>query len=66
VNDPIGILAQLQLARSLRATGATAEARAAYAQVLTTWKDADPDLPTVRQARAEYRTQTQVEYRGIE
>ncbi|HET7346711.1 MAG TPA: hypothetical protein VFJ10_05240, partial [Acidobacteriaceae bacterium] len=66
VNDPIGILAQLQLARSLRAAGATAEARSAYEQVLATWKDADPDLPTVRQARAEYRTQTQGEYRGIE
>ena len=66
VNDPIGILAQLQLARSLRAAGATAEARSGYEQVLATWKDADPDLPTVRQARAEYRTQTQAEYRGIE
>ncbi|HKO12420.1 MAG TPA: hypothetical protein VJV22_10645, partial [Acidobacteriaceae bacterium] len=66
VNDPIGVLAQLQLARALRAAGDTAESRAAYEQVLATWKDADPDAATVRQARAEYRTLTQVESRRIE
>ena len=66
VNDPIDILAQVQLARSLRAAGDTAEAKSTYDQVLAIWKDADPDLPIVRQARAEYRTQTQVEHRGIE
>lgn len=66
VNDPMGAVAQLQLARSLRAAGATAEARSTYEQVLATWKDADPDLATVRQARTESRMQTQVEHRGIE
>jgi len=32
----------------------TAEARAAYQDFLTLWKDADPDIPILKQAKAEY------------
>jgi hypothetical protein len=33
---------------------ALAKARAAYQDFLTLWKDADPDIPILKQARAEY------------
>jgi hypothetical protein len=35
--------------------GDTAKAKAAYQEFLTIWKDADPDLPVLKQAIAEYR-----------
>jgi hypothetical protein len=35
-------------------TGDTAKAKAAYADFLALWKDADPDIPVYRQAKAEY------------
>jgi hypothetical protein len=31
-----------------------AEARAAYQDFLTLWKDADPDIPILKEAKAEY------------
>ena len=34
--------------------GDTAKARAAYQDFLTLWKDADPDIPILEQAKAEY------------
>jgi hypothetical protein len=34
--------------------GDTATARAAYHDFLTLWKDADPDIPVLKQAKAEY------------
>jgi hypothetical protein len=34
--------------------GDTAKARAAYEDFLTLWKDADPDIPIFKQAKAEY------------
>jgi hypothetical protein len=36
----------------------TPKARAAYQHFLTLWKDADPDIPTIRQAKAEYKKLT--------
>ncbi len=36
----------------------TAKARAAYQHFLTLWKDADPDIPILRQAKAEYKKLT--------
>jgi tRNA A-37 threonylcarbamoyl transferase component Bud32/Flp pilus assembly protein TadD len=54
VNEPIGVLAQLQLGRAYALQGDTAKARAAYQQFLTLWKDADPDIPILKQAKAEY------------
>ena len=54
VNSPIGALAHLGLARAYALQGDTAKARAAYQDFLTLWKDADPDIPILQQARAEY------------
>lgn len=47
-------LAQLGLARSLAAQHDGANARTAYQDFFASWKDADPDLPVLKQARAEY------------
>jgi len=54
LNEPIGALAHLQLGRAYSMQGDTAKARAAYQEFLTLWKDADPDIPIFRQAKAEY------------
>jgi predicted Zn-dependent protease len=54
VNEPIGALAYLGLARAYALQGDTAKARAAYKDFLTIWKDADPDIPVFKQAKAEY------------
>ena len=50
----IGALAHLQLGRAYVLQGDTAKARAAYQDFLTLWKDADPDVPILIQAKAEY------------
>jgi tetratricopeptide (TPR) repeat protein len=52
--DPIGALAHLQLGRAMRLAGDKAKAKAAYQDFLTLWKDADPDIPVLKQASAEY------------
>lgn len=52
--DPIGALAHLQLGRAYVISGDTAKAKNAYQDFLTLWKDADPDLPIFKQAKAEY------------
>ena len=49
-----GALAHLGLARSYAMQGDTAKARAAYNDFLMLWKDADPDIPILKQAKAEY------------
>jgi predicted Zn-dependent protease len=54
VNGPIGALAHLGLARAYSLEGNTAKARAAYQDFLMLWKDADPDIPILKQAKAEY------------
>ncbi len=54
LNEPIGALAHLQLGRAYALQGDTAESRAAYQDFLTLWKDADPDIPILKQAKAEY------------
>jgi eukaryotic-like serine/threonine-protein kinase len=53
LNDPIGSMARLQLARALSASGDCAKSAAVHADLLTLWKDADPDIPVLRQAKAE-------------
>jgi serine/threonine protein kinase/tetratricopeptide (TPR) repeat protein len=53
-NFPWGALARLGLARSYASQGNTAKAKAAYQDFLTLWKDADPDIPILKQAKAEY------------
>jgi len=52
--DPIGALAHVQLGRAFALSGDTIKAKAAYQDFLTLWKDADPDIPILRQAKAEY------------
>jgi eukaryotic-like serine/threonine-protein kinase len=47
-------LAQLGLARAYSAQGDHEKTRKAYNEFFTTWKDADPDIPILRQAKAEY------------
>jgi tetratricopeptide (TPR) repeat protein len=54
MNFPWGALARLGLARAYAIQGDTAKARAAYQDFLTIWKDADPDIPILQQAKAEY------------
>ena len=53
-SNPLGALAHLGLARAYAVSGDTANARAAYQDFFTLWKDADTDLPILMQARAEY------------
>ncbi|HEX7289383.1 MAG TPA: protein kinase [Candidatus Angelobacter sp.] len=62
-NFPWGALARLGLARAYAleaksagaaADAARAKARAAYQNFLMLWKDADPDIPILKQAKAEY------------
>jgi eukaryotic-like serine/threonine-protein kinase len=53
-NSPIASLARLGLARSYSLAGDSAKSRAAYQDFLSAWKDADPDVPILQQAKAEY------------
>ncbi len=52
-NCPTGALAHLGLARAYVLAGDSAKAHAAYNDFLTLWKDADPDIPILRDAKAE-------------
>ena len=54
LNFPLGALARLGLARSYALQGDSAKARTAYLEFLNFWKDADPDIPILKQAKAEY------------
>ena len=51
---PVYPAAQVLLARADQQMGDTAGARKTYEQFFAFWKDADPDIPILRQARAEY------------
>jgi hypothetical protein len=53
-NFPLGALAHLGLARAQALSGDKAGAKTAYQDFLALWKDADPDVPVLREARAEY------------
>jgi DNA-binding winged helix-turn-helix (wHTH) protein/tetratricopeptide (TPR) repeat protein len=54
LNEPIGVLAHLQLGRAYVLCGDTAKASSAYRNFLALWRDADPDIPILKQAKAEY------------
>jgi len=54
LNSPIGALAHVGLARSYALQGDNAKAKAAYDDFFALWKDADPDVPILKQAKAEY------------
>lgn len=47
-------LAQLGLARAYALKGDGTQSRQAYTEFFATWKDADPDIPILKQANAEY------------
>ena len=53
-NFLLGSLARLQLGRAYAISGDTAKAKAAYQDFLTLWKDADPGIPILTEAKAEY------------
>ncbi len=53
-NWPFGALAHLEVGRAHTLTGDIANAKAAYQDFLALWKDADPDIPILKEAKAEY------------
>ncbi len=53
-NDPIGALAHLDLGRAYALTGNGAKAKTAYQDFFALWQNADPDIPILQQAKAEY------------
>jgi predicted Zn-dependent protease len=52
--DPLVPVAHLGLARAYALQGDKARSRIAYQDFLALWKDADPDIPLLREAKAEY------------
>jgi hypothetical protein len=54
VNGPVGALANLGLARAYALPGDAAKTKAAYQDFLNYRKMPDPDIPILRQAKAEY------------
>jgi cytochrome c-type biogenesis protein CcmH/NrfG len=52
-SSPRRTRARLGLARAYTMQGDTAKAKTAYHDFLTLWKDADPDIPILKQAKAE-------------
>jgi tetratricopeptide (TPR) repeat protein len=53
-NFVTGALAHLQLGRAYAMSGDSVKAKAAYEKFLTLWKNADPDVPVLKQAKAEH------------
>ena len=53
-NQPIGALARLGMARAYALSGDTAKAKTSYQDFFTLWKSAEPDIPILKQAKAEY------------
>jgi len=54
INFPLGALADLGLARAYALSGDTAKSRTAYQDFFVLWKGADPDIPILKEAKAEY------------
>ena len=54
VNFPLGALAHLGLGRAYALSGDTTKARSSYQAFFALWKDADPDIPILKEAKAEY------------
>ena len=54
INFPLGALAHLGLARSYALAGDIAKARAKYQDFFKLWKDADTDIPILKEAKAEF------------
>jgi tetratricopeptide (TPR) repeat protein len=53
-NELIGALAHLGLGRAYAMAGDSPKAKTAYQDFLGLWKDADPDIPILKEAKAEY------------
>jgi DNA-binding winged helix-turn-helix (wHTH) protein len=53
-NSPVAPLAHLGLARAYVLSGDTTKAKTAYQDLFALWKDADPDIPILKEAKAEY------------
>jgi tetratricopeptide (TPR) repeat protein len=53
-SDPVGALAHLQLGRVFASSGDKIKAKSAYEAFLGLWKDADPEVPILKSAKAEY------------
>jgi len=54
VNFVTAALAHLQIGRAYAMSGDTGKAKAAYQDFFKIWKDADSDIPILKQAKAEY------------
>jgi DNA-binding winged helix-turn-helix (wHTH) protein/tetratricopeptide (TPR) repeat protein len=54
ISDPVGALANLELGRAYVLSGDKRRADRAYQNFLAQWKDADSDIPVLKQAQAEY------------
>ena len=52
--DPLASFAKLGMARGFALQGDKANSRIAYQDFLALWKDADPNIPLLKQAKAEY------------
>ncbi len=55
--DPVGLLyplAHLGMARAYALAGDTAKSRRYYQDFFALWKDADPDIPILKEAKSEY------------
>jgi len=50
----VGAMARLQVGRAFAMSRDKSEAKAAYQDFLNLWKYADPDIPILKQAKAEY------------
>ena len=53
-NEPIGALAHLGLGRAFALSGDSAKAKIAYQDFFALWKNADPDIPILKEAKTEY------------
>ena len=54
VNCPLAALARLQLARAYVLAGDSKRAGGSYQEFFALWKDADPDIPILKEAKVEY------------
>ena len=54
VSDPVGALAHLQLGRAFVLSRDMTKAKTAYEDFLALWKDADADIPILKEAKGEF------------
>jgi len=53
-NEPLAALAHLGLGRAYALAGDSAKSKTAYEDFFALWKDADPNVPILKEAKAEY------------